>query len=125
MKPSASPRRLLIILLFPLLLWSPLLAADEGINQAAEAPRDQQIEQPANPAADEQEAEDLQALRQRYGQDRTGVRARLGMCRRGHGGGRWKGQGGGYGRGQGQGRGPMHGPRHPCPYGEPQWNSQP
>jgi hypothetical protein len=38
-----------------------------------------------------EETVDIQTLKQRYNQDSTGVRARLGMCRQGqggHGGGR-------------------------------------
>ncbi len=56
------------------------------------------VEQPAT----NENAMGIHALRQRYGHDPTGVRARLGMCRRGrdghgkgrhrhlHGGNRWK-----------------------------------
>ncbi|MGD9949215.1 MAG: hypothetical protein AB7U29_12150 [Desulfobulbus sp.] len=118
MKPLTSPRTLLLIFFAALLLWPLVLRADESSNKPVETAPNSTVEQ-SGPPPEAQNSEDLQALRQRYGQDPTGVRARLGMCRRGHGGGL------GNGRGHGRGRGAMHGPQHPCPYGEQQWNKQP
>jgi hypothetical protein len=63
----------------------------------------------------EPSAETLPALRQRYGRDATGVRARLGMCRRGHGG-----HGKGCDEGRGKGHGPRRGQQHRCPLEEQQ-----
>ena len=63
--------------------------------------------------------EDLPSLRQRYRHDATGVRARLGMCRRGHGGPHGNGQhvDGDAGHGPGRGR------HHRCPLDPPQENT--
>ncbi|MDD2465077.1 MAG: hypothetical protein PHI97_13855 [Desulfobulbus sp.] len=123
MKPFIRPNPLLFFLLSAL-LFSPLaLRANEDVKQPAATSPEDKVEQPANPTA--QSAEELQALRQRYGQDPTGARARLGMCRRGYGGGHGNGRGGGRGGGRGMGPGAMRGAHSPCPYGEQQWNKQP
>lgn len=102
----------LLLLLLWLIVSGPLpLWADAPVGSAVPAPA---IEQPAapssgattiappsteptRPADDNQRAvpSDIQVLKERYGQDPTGVRARLGMCRRGPGGqGMHRGQNG-------------------------------
>lgn len=120
MKPFAILRLLSALFLSSLLLSLPMLWAEEVANGPTDPPEATKIEQPAKPAAPQDE-EDLRVLRQRYGQDRTGVRARIGMCRRGHGGGHGNGHGGGYGKEGGT----VRGARHPCPHGEQPWNKQP
>lgn len=120
MKLFAILKILSLLFLPPLFLSRPMLWAAEVASGPTDPPEAARIEQPAKPV-EQQGEEDLRELRQRYGQDRTGVRARIGMCRRGHGGGHGNGHGGGYGKEGGT----MHGPRHPCPYGEQPWNKQP
>ncbi len=86
------------------------LSAATSAEQQDHPPR---LEEPQ--ATTEPSAETLPTLRQRYGRDATGVRARLGMCRRGHGG-----HGKGCDEGRGEGHGPRRGQQYRCPLEEQQ-----
>ncbi len=119
MKQYRRPSPFIALLFFAVILWPLHVLADETGKEKTEA-SPPQVEQPAPPLQGQSE-EDMRALRQRYGKDPTGVRARLGLCRRGHG----RGHGMGHGRCRGQGRGPIHDPNRPCPYGEHKWHKQP
>ena len=110
-RPPFSPPAFLALLALTLFFVSPsALIAVEATDQAATIAADRNTagpcknaqatmsptagdsgnkEQETGKAAPEEKA-DIRAMKQRYGQDPTGVRARLGMCRGGKGG-----QGGG------------------------------
>lgn len=107
--PNSS--HLLAVMAVALLLrltWPMPIAAAQPHEPAAKT---EQVENATEPSMET--SEDLPTLRQRYGQDATGVRARLGMCRHGHGGhGQWRA------KGMGEGHGPMRGPRPRCPQEE-------
>jgi hypothetical protein len=100
MKPSPARTPFLFLLLLALCMPLDLQAVETGDTTPSEAPPAVQAAPPpaegtVQPASDGQprEQQELQALRQRYRQDPTGVRARLGMCRRGqggHGGGHYR-----------------------------------
>lgn len=121
MKPQPNRTNLLALLALLLLACcppQPLQAAEAEPQQSATtsaAPAEQATRPGPNcpaaypPTADAQQAQqadagqdneaELQTLRQRYRHDPTGVRARLGMCRRGQGGG-YGPHGGRHGGGQ-------------------------
>lgn len=119
MKPQPNLTNNLLALLALLLLacCPPHLQAAEAEPQqsatASAAPSEQATRPAPNcpaahpPTADAQQTQqadtdnedDLHTLRQRYRHDPTGVRARLGMCRRGQGGG-YGPHGGRHGGGQ-------------------------
>ncbi len=120
MKPQPHPTNILALLALLLLACCPphLQAAEAEPQQSATAspaPSEQATRPAPNcpaahpPTADGQQTQqadsvqdnedDLQTLRQRYRHDPTGVRARLGMCRRGQGGG-YGPHGGRHGGGQ-------------------------
>ncbi len=113
MKPSHLHNRLLVLVLTALVLM-PFVAFTASPEPQPTAP-----EQASPATADTSAAEDLPNLRHRYRHDATGVRARLGMCRRGHGGPHGNGQhvDGDAGHGPGRGR------RHRCPLDAPQENT--
>jgi len=91
------------------------LSAATSAEQQDQPPRLEEPQAPSDPSA-----EALPTLRQRYGRDATGVRARLGMCRRGHGGGHGKG----FNEGRREGYGPRHGQHRRCPLEEQQGDKQ-
>lgn len=121
MKPQPNLTNLFALLALLLLTCCPpwrLQAAEAEPQQSATAspaPSEQAPRPAPNcpaaypPTADGQQTQqadsvqdnedDLQTLRQRYRHDPTGVRARLGMCRRGQGGGHGP-HGGRHGGGQ-------------------------
>ena len=78
-------------------------------------------EQVSPATADTTAPEDLPSLRHRYRHDATGVRARLGMCRRGHGGPHGNGQR----VDEEAGRGPGRGRHHRCPLDAPPQENTP
>lgn len=120
MKPQPHPTNILALLALLLLACCPphLQAAEAEPQQSATAsaaPSEQAARPAPNcpaahpPTADAQQTQqadtvqdneaELQTLRQRYRHDPTGVRARLGVCRRGQGGG-YGPHGGRHGGGQ-------------------------
>ena len=113
MKPLHLHTLLLGLVLTALVLM-PFVAFTASPEPQPTAP-----EQASPATADTSAAEDLPNLRHRYRHDATGVRARLGMCRRGHGGPHGNGQhvDGDAGHGPGRGR------RHRCPLDAPQENT--
>lgn len=110
MKPSYL-HNLLLVLVVTALLLTPFAAFTATPEPQPAAP-----EQTSPAAADTTAPEDLPSLRQRYRHDATGVRARLGMCRRGHGGPHGNGQRARCDEDHGPGRG-RH---HRCPLDVPQ-----
>ncbi|MBM9616549.1 hypothetical protein JWJ90_19980 [Desulfobulbus rhabdoformis] len=123
MKLSLLPDRLFVLLLLTLLLVPGALSAapteQQQTTTATETtPTAQQpAKEPSGPA-------EFEALRRLYQKkDPTGVRARLGMCRRLHQKGRGRmGQGRGYGRGWRHGMQP--GPRHRWQQEDREWKTQ-
>lgn len=113
MKPLHLHKFLLVLALTALVLM-PLVALT-----ATPEPQPAEPEQASPATADFTAPEDLPSLRHRYRHDATGVRARLGMCRRGHGGPHGKGQhvDGAASHGPGRGR------HHRCPLDAPQENT--
>lgn len=97
-------------ILAAMVLFTLSLSAATSAEQQNHPPR---LEEPQTTT--EPSAETLPTLRQRYDRDATGVRARLGMCRRGHGGHGKRGE-----EGRGEGHGPRHGQQHRCPLEEQQ-----
>lgn len=108
MKPPRGNNPLLVLLLLTLCLPLGLQAAEPGDRATPEAAAPSQagaappaeavspspaLDEGATPPANNDQTEEratFQAMKQRYRQDPTGVRARLGMCRKGqagHGGG--------------------------------------
>ena len=108
MKLPRGNNPLLVLLLLTLCLPLGLQAAEPGDRVTPEAAASSQagtappaealsplpaVDEGATPPASGRQSEEratFQAMKQRYRQDPTGVRARLGMCRRGqegHGGG--------------------------------------
>lgn len=96
MKPPRGNNPLLVLLLLTLCLPLGLQAAEPGDRVTPEAAAPSQTgtappaldEGPTPPASGDQTGEQaaFQAMKKRYRQDPTGVRARLGMCRRGQAG---------------------------------------
>ncbi|ADW17208.1 hypothetical protein Despr_1036 [Desulfobulbus propionicus DSM 2032] len=85
------PTHLILLLLILIVCLAPCLQAAEpdGLPtehvQTAVTPQEAGNAPPRTDPSESQE--NIHVLKQRYGQDPTGVRARLGLCRRGHHGG--------------------------------------
>ena len=95
MKPPHRNKPFLLFLFLAIMLPLPLHAAEGNAGASAEnkvtATAPTGNEQQQTKAVPPDETVDMQTLREQYRQDPTGVRARLGMCRKGqggHGGGR-------------------------------------
>jgi hypothetical protein len=119
MKPPAFIKSSRSLFLALLMLMPLTLLAAEGIGDkpATGLHETAPITEPAMPFV-EHNGEDLQTLRQRYHRDATGVRARIGMCRRSHGKG-----GNGHGGGHGRWREEMRDRHPPCAKGEQRWST--
>lgn len=120
MKPRSLSCKHIVLPALMTVVWLLLPITGGAAQTAGVVSKTEQTQavQPAPSSTPQTPAEEMQQLRMRYGQDPTGVRARLGMCRRGmmwgqggrgHGPGPHNGRGHGYGRGYGRGAGQGNG----------------
>nr|WP_320009847.1 hypothetical protein [uncultured Desulfobulbus sp.] len=125
MKLSLLPNRIFALLLLVLLLAGPdMLCAATPEEQQTTPVQDSlpKVQQPA--AKQDNESAELEALHQQYHKkDPTGVRARLGMCRRDHPRGHGR-MGLGKGKGYGRRHGGQLGPHHRWQQGDEAWETQ-
>ena len=124
MKLFLRPNHFFVLLLLVLLLAGPamLFAATPEEQTTPEPDSIPKVQQPA--AEQDNESAELEALHQQYHQkDPTGVRARLGMCRRDHARGHGR-MGQGKGKGYGRRHGGQAGPHHRWQQGDEAWETQ-